>query len=444
MQFLEKFGILPIQAVVLTGILAVVYILPMALFPVYLGLAYYAFRGPRESIEALSISFILVFLNPGIFYLPETVLMLRWFVLIAAFARIVLMFQDRELSLFGPVSSILLFGLVIGLLAVVGSYHPVISILKLFQFMIGVLTIFYAFRFTSDMRTYWTKWFTSYFLLVILLSAPFYFLPEGYTRNDVGFQGILNHPQAFGVFLAPMTLWFIARFISGESRELYLIFGFLLGFIFIFASQARVALVALVLAFVISMVVKFIRGEEFIPITGNTIEKYFLPVAAVSGILLIILNLGMIKERFNEFMVKHEEYTSLEEGYQQTRGMLIEKSMQNFREHPIAGIGFGLDSDITSQSSSQASGLGIVFSAASEKGFIGSAVLEEVGIFGACILIIFIGSMIIFVVKTGTFAQWTILFTGLLVNIAEMVFFSFGGTGLYIWLLLGYATIPRK
>ena len=441
---LERFGILPKQFIYITGILALVYAFPPALLPVYLVLAVYAFRGPRQAIEALSISLLLVFLNPGLFSLSGNILLLRWLVFLAAIVRVFLTFVERELSVPGPVFASLFFLVIIGGLSVVSSYQPMISVLKLLQFIIGIITILYAFQFTAEEKEYWTRWFTSFFIVVLILSFPLYFMAAGYHRVSSSFQGLLNQPQAWGVFLAPVTAWFIARFLSGEDRAPYIIPGIIAGSFFIFASDARVALAAMVLGFVFAFIVKVIRGDRFLPFQSSRFGASIYPLTVIIIVLFGFMNFNEIKESYQDFIHKGKEFTTIGEGYHQTRGMLIERSLENFRDHPVTGIGFGIGSDIHRFEAKRTESLGLVIGASTEKGFIGSAILEEIGIFGTFIFLIFLCSLILYVYKHGTYSQAVLMFSAFSVNIAEMVLFSFGGLGLYIWLLIGYAIMPSN
>src|SRR5262249_33043058 len=86
---------------------------------------------------------------------------------------------------------------------------------------------------------------------------------------------------------------------------------------------------------------------------------------------------------------------------------------------------------------------GLPLSAPVEKGFLPTAVLEETGIFGAIFFALFLFSAMRLVVRRGDIVLAWIFFTCLFVNVGEMIFFSAGGLGLYIWLLMGWAAARR-
>ena len=85
-----------------------------------------------------------------------------------------------------------------------------------------------------------------------------------------------------------------------------------------------------------------------------------------------------------EFATKGDgEFGGLTEAFAESRESLIDRSMDNFRQYPIAGIGFGVPSD-TSQELFEVKRVGgIPISASVEKGSLPSATLEETGIIGA-------------------------------------------------------------
>ena len=63
------------------------------------------------------------------------------------------------------------------------------------------------------------RWFTTVQAVVIASSLPLILSSAGYFTNGVGFQGILNHPQAFGVYLAPVTALLVADTFGGSRAS---------------------------------------------------------------------------------------------------------------------------------------------------------------------------------------------------------------------------------
>ena len=78
-------------------------------------------------------------------------------------------------------------------------------------------------------------------------------------------------------------------------------------------------------------------------------------------------------------------------------------------------------------------------SAPVEKGMLATAVLEETGAIGALMFLVLLGSLLVPAARKGNFCHLWLGCTCLAVNFGESVFLSFGGMGLFIWLIIGYA-----
>lgn len=111
---------------------------------------------------------------------------------------------------------------------------------------------------------------------------------------------------------------------------------------------------------------------------------------------------------------------------------------QNFVEHPLTGTGFGVNpaGDFVE---APVTFLGIPISAPVEKGFLPTAVLEEVGIPGALAFLALLGALVRQAYRAGDSVWLAVLLTCLFVNLGEAVFFSMGGLGLLFWIWIGLA-----
>jgi hypothetical protein len=82
--------------------------------------------------------------------------------------------------------------------------------------------------------------------------------------------------------------------------------------------------------------------------------------------------------------------------------------------------------------------MGVPVSASSEKGFMPTAMLEEVGLFGTLLVVLIMLAISIPVLRLGRFpVVWT-YFAALLINVGAAVFFSLGGVGFFMWLMIGF------
>ena len=144
-----------------------------------------------------------------------------------------------------------------------------------------------------------------------------------------------------------------------------------------------------------------------------------------------------------EFVRKGEDNVTIGEAFEGSRGAGIEGQWRNFLDHPVSGIGFGVSLNPSFQPIIEPV-TGLPLSASVEKGFLPSAILEETGIIGTACLLLFLTALIFHgLPKTDLAIAW-VLMTSVAVNVGEMVFFSANGLGLYIWLLIGWATSGRR
>lgn len=441
---MEKIGLQPVPAAIFTGILLSFYVLPHMMLLVCALLVLYATKGVKESIEALSLSYLIGYLNPGIFDFPSGVLMLRWLILFTAFGRVIftLMFSEKHV-LPKPINSLLYFTMICITLTIAASFQPMVSLIKIIMFTIGVFTIMVGFQLTSELKEHWERWFINLYYFVVLASLPFLFTAVGYYNNQAGFQGILNQPQAYGIFLAPFTAYFSARILFQEDTSYVSMLGMMLGWFTIFSTQARMAFAATALSLVFLLIIRMIKGAARQKRPSVFMTFPMLAAMCFSGIILVFYA-DPIMERFDSFVQKNYEFDEYGEGFQQARGFMIERSMDNFSEYPFMGIGFGVDSRLHDRTQGQDKVMGIPLGAPTEKGFLISAILEEIGIIGMFFFSIFFIALVRYVFRVPLSGKHGLFLACIFVNIAEMVFFSFGGSGLFLWLMIGFTSIGEN
>jgi O-antigen ligase len=115
----------------------------------------------------------------------------------------------------------------------------------------------------------------------------------------------------------------------------------------------------------------------------------------------------------------------------ESRMPLIESSWRVFVQRPWTGIGFGTSID------PQFVANATLFSAPTEKGFLPTALLEEVGIIGALPFAVFLIAFFVHYWKIRNIIALGMMACLLLLNLGEMMFFALGGMGLYSWSLIG-------
>lgn len=416
---------------VLNLILTGAVLVPQGIPYLFLLMIPYLMRGPTQAIQVLSISWLFGFLNPELFVLPASLVGMRWIILFAVFARLGFDFLLGRIRISETTGALLLYVSTILILALLISYAPLISIFKAVSFAIGGLTTLLAFRSPEAHSEYLRSWFYTFFVVLMVWSLPLYFVPSIGGAVNGTFQGVLSQPQAFGVFLAPMVAWLTTVVILGR-KSVWPVTLTILGWMSLFASASRTALLATVIAVALALLVNFWHRAD----VRHLVKRPIVLVATAILVSLTVLFIGALGEYTVAFLAKNQEGDLNRETLGRSRGLLITTSLNNFRSHPLAGIGFGMASDPALLDVSRDSWFGLPISASVEKGFMPSGVLEETGILGTVSLLFLLGTLIRGAVRQNL-GMLSLLFSYLLTNLGEATFFSMAGMGLYGWLLIG-------
>jgi hypothetical protein len=185
------------------------------------------------------------------------------------------------------------------------------------------------------------------------------------------------------------------------------------------------------------MLIGGITNASWRPLIRKALFRKYTGYILVAFSVFAVLKWSTLQESFTEFLLKDDSDTSITESLQSSRSGLIERSMENFRAAPLTGIGFGVPSE-PGLVRIETGALGLPTGASVEKGFMPSAVLEETGLTGAIMVVFIIVFLIKPVTQKGSLSMLCLLMTCLMINAGEMVFFSVGGMGLHLWLLMAF------
>lgn len=432
-----KEPVINLKAAGIIGVLLVsLYVTPALISPVMLGLAIYAWRGPKESIQALTLLFLLLNLNPALFPFYGRGISLRWLVLLSALGR-----QMYDWVLAGKrwpfhiMSLLTLYAVVVGCLGFLASRLPSISIFKAVAFLIGAAAIVTCFYRTQKLQDYWFSWFVTLFVFVLVASVPSYFSPAGFFTNGKGFQGILIHPQTFGPVMAPLTAALTVRLLLRQSRSLLVLGSVAGGLLAMYASQSRTAFLMYIGSVALAAIVMFVRGEKIRRLhRASVLWPGALLLVTVGLCIGLVVKGDVVMDASQRFFLKQSD--TAESLSFQVRTSMVRQQMQNFYEQPFTGIGFGIPSTSNDWVSLSTGFLGLPTGFPVEKGFLPSAMLEETGLIGVSVLLVLLASLLGGVLKKSSLPIVAMMLACLLANVGEMVFFSFGGSGLYYWLLI--------
>lgn len=405
---------------------------------VYLALLAWSLGGPRRSIEALTLTWLIGALNPGIYTFSPYGGILRWVILATAFLSVLATFISRRGIFKGDLYWLIAFVAISAIFAIFFSYAPDISLFKLVTFFLGAATILMAFQLTAKETEYWTMWFITLMAVVTLASFPLIISSVGYFRNGRGFQGLLNHPQTYAVFLAPFVAYLCALLFDSEKGKghNWLVIPLLaLAVVSLFATQGRTGALAALLSLSVIYALAILRAKSSVQ------DAVFLiiGVAFIAPIVVAAVWLGgdLTTEYVRAFMLKNSGADSVAEAFSQSRGAGVASLWSNFLNNPLVGIGFGVPSDISNLQVVRDPILGLPISAPVEKGFAFVAIFEEVGVIGVSILIGLLVRLISPLFdRRGNMAVRALGLAALLTNFGEAIFFSFGGNGMLVWLLI--------
>ncbi|MGO9376408.1 MAG: hypothetical protein ACLQBD_30530 [Syntrophobacteraceae bacterium] len=405
----------------------------------YIILCLWTLLGPKQAIQALSLNYTILLLNPAVFHLPVEAGVFRWLILFIAGLRVLPTASSRTLRYLIP---LVLFFLAVTALASVTSPIFLISFLKVMIFSYYAATVLTAFD-TMDERSreQLKVWFFCLPVAWVLLSLPLLALGSGYLAT--GFRGIFNHPQAFGTALAPAAAYLFARLILCKGPHSPWLW--VLGTIYtamIVLSRARTGMLALLLGLGATMVFGLCSSRR--ELMQLAPARTLLKVGASTAFIIILLATSSVfSKRVEGFWLKGENEKSVERALYNSRGAAAIQHWERFLEKPLTGHGFGID---LAHGSGKNVGtfLGIPISAPTEQGFLPIAILEEVGLVGMAFLVPFL----VFLVQ-GALAQQDVrliamFFTCLFINAGEAVFFSPGQLGGYLWLLIGLSTAAGR
>jgi len=423
------------------GLLGVLYVdLARAQAAILVLAAIWAFRSPFHGVQALSVTLMTTMVNTGVAPIyggvvaaDSTVTALRMIIIVIVAGRSA---YERMVRPDHPSDAIILrsilFILVIAGLSLLTSPMVDVSLFKIALFSVGIVAVVLAISFAAqDHRDELFLWFWGWFAAIVVASLPLLALPFGYVTNNTGFQGWFNQPQGAGIFFAPVAIFFLGlSFFDRLWPRLNLLLG-LAATVELFATLSRNSLLALVIAAAVGIIVSFIRE----PRRWTAVAMF----GALGGLLLLAL--PATQDFLLGVIIKDSRLTDVDvtESFQRSRGFLVDRAMQNFWESPFLGNGFGVATDPTMMTISRDPIFGFPISAAVEKGVLWVAILEEIGLVGAALFALMMIPLFRGALTHQPATAVAIAVAALMTNNGESALFSFGGFGLYMWMVMLFA-----
>lgn len=423
------------------GIVVAVQLLgPEARVGIYLSLGLWALISPLGVIQALTLSWLTTYLNPGIFEASELDMLLRWLVLGLAALRVgIELTLRRERGISRPIVMLFVFAALATAVSIARSYALEVSLLRVATFTVGAGTVLLSFQLTRNERPQLERWFLGLCTVLVLGGLPLIGHELGYVQNGRGFQGLLSQPQSYGVFLAPVAGWGTAVLATGKTSHLKLwILLTLAAWVSLFASEARTALLGAVGGLVAGLSLVLPASSSLRQHLQQRLLRTRSIVLACVALTGLTIHGTYLQERLRAFATKGHPEVPLTGVFEHSRGALIAASWANFEKRPLFGIGFGIASDPRELVTRVMPGVPVPVGAPMEKGFLPTTVLEEVGLVGSVIFLLLIVSIVRRPIHSQNLSGTVLVMSGLLVNLGEMIFFALGGIGLYMWLMVGF------
>ncbi|WP_306253732.1 O-antigen ligase family protein [Parvularcula sp. IMCC14364] len=403
--------------------------------------AIYGLGGRRQAVEAILLCWYITLANSAIFGAIPNASLARYGVIFLIAGAMVLRSAGRPLS-HGVVATLVL-GFYILLHSALFSVVGTISFLKGAIWTLATVTVLLAFTSMqqNEMRRA-EQHIYGFLALVLALSVPVYFLQPGGSMFGYSYlRGLLGHSQAIGVVGAMVGAWAFARLVDHSRLAILDVMIFALCFYVVMLSGARTALLSIPFCMFVTSFLAIAKGKRplkrLLSHLRNPLVALGVGVIAVGGILFA----GPLFTSVMETLQKNSESASIAEAYGESRGALIDEMLDNIREDPLTGIGFGIASDPENMVVETVSGIPI--SAVVEKGVTHIAVWEELGLLGL-FLVIYWATVIFSNAARAALGQFALLLSIFVLNLGEATLFSAGGMGLLQILFIGFASYRMR
>ncbi len=297
------------------------------------------------------------------------------------------------------------------------SSYPVVSMFKAVSYAVPFCGVLLAVSITN-IKFDWVNYLFSLMTPVIIASAitmPF----SRFKIVNESFQGVINHPNLFGIFGAIYILVAIYNIMNHPERQHWSAFVLVaVTFVMIYLSESRTGMFSALIMLII----------YFVSISTKTKFKIFAIAVGVIVIIgiVFIMNPSFLSE-FTASMDKFVTKRDQELGILDSREMLIQASTDKYHNNELFGSGFAVPF-IRGVRDYQFS-----FSITYETGNLPTAVLGDCGIIGS---IIFYGYMLYIFLQTKR-KKWILFFTPLIVSLGEQAFFATNNVAIYYYLFYG-------
>ena len=407
-----------------------------------------ALKSVNHSLKSFSIISYIFLLNPSLmgWTMPIHILIKIGFIF-TIFTYTLLKFNKRvfNITMFRFLTYFSLSILVINI------FHPnnslkTISILKIALFYFTTSYLVIAFSVLKDLNKIIT-WIMSIIYISVFGSLFIYLFMYSYglyleTDSVTLFRGMLLHPNAVGILLIPAFIILLPLILADIKKSRFTLVVLISIVFLIFQSGARGSLVGLTISSIFSLVLILFsknRRKELSAIFKQSSGLIALFIIFFSAFYMISTDL------FLSFLIKSSNIDdgNLSDIFLASRAKFITFSYLNFTENPYWGIGYGIPSILDFSMMTFDPIFGLPISAPSEKAFFFTAILEEFGLIGTFIFLIFYVKMSLYIFKNVSSSFYIFLFFSILgLSIFEFYIFSMGTLGSFNWIWIAFLCHP--
>lgn len=428
------------QALLITALLLVNKLGNVGNIACYVFLFAWALRSPQDAIKAVSVSGLIIMASDFFVTHGELIAPLKFLLLGVAGFTILQSVKDPLTR--GFLVCLLLFGAVCALLSLYNGYFVPVSLLKIASFTYGAFCLLAIVQVRGNLAPELLEWAFALTLVVVALSCAALAIGVGDGAYDTvwgfrfsGYRGVFSHPQTLGAMACILAVFLTSLLLFVDFPRRHLAVIMLLGlFVLLYLSEARIGLLGFGLAMGVTLA---LVGFSQKPVDeAELLHRYQATfVAAVVFAVLTLMLLesftGSVSQGTTQFLAKGKSVDRITADFLlSAREEQIYRNWRVFKTSPWTGIGFGTDTTPWWQRSAS------LFSASTEKGFLPTAILAEIGLIGTAFFLGFLVSLYSFVIRERRYLGLA-LFTGyLVVNLGEMMFFAFGGMAMLCWPLV--------
>ena len=315
---------------------------------IYLILAFMAVLGGKNTIYAFILCWFFTLINPVL--APDSSLGMigRYLVIIGGLLGAVfrMLFQKNKFFNKYALYTGLMF-LMIFVHGLIFSGIPSISILKILSWFCVFSVLFYCWNSLDNLNRNLVFEKILYLLIIILIfSIPFLFIPAiGFARNSTGFQGLLNHPQAFGPTIALLGVIVGGKILANKNNSFFDLFLFVLCIVFIILSESRTAGFGLLIALIVSLILNPIFNKKSFTEANPIFKNKWTYFYSIIILFFAYLFSGLYLSKVKDYLFKRTDSSSLLEAAANSRGGLVENMLINIDNNLLTGIGFGMSSN---------------------------------------------------------------------------------------------------